>query len=162
MTAKYTPEQCISAFWAKVAVNPDDESCWLWKNSKDRNGYGHFKLGGRTQYSHRVAWQLANGNIPEGLDVCHSCDTPSCCNPKHLFLGTHQDNMDDMANKGRQRGLRGERNSQHKLTLEQVKQIRERYSAGGVLQRELAAEFGVSQPMIGYIVRREFWAESVD
>lgn len=59
--------------------------------------------------AHRVAWELTNGTIPPGMEVCHSCDNRPCCNVAHLFLGTHQDNMTDMARKGRRRGPQGMR-----------------------------------------------------
>lgn len=75
--------------------------CREWPGRKGRNGYGLLTLRGGTLYAHRVVWELVNGPIPEGMEVCHTCDNPPCCNPAHLFLGTHQDNMLDMAQKGR-------------------------------------------------------------
>jgi len=85
------------------------EGCWLWTSATTAAGYGVFRLGGRkgiAAYVHRLAWALTHGPIPDGLEVCHHCDTPPCCNPDHLFLGTHSDNMRDMARKGRNRGAR--------------------------------------------------------
>ena len=80
------------------------EKCWLWTGARFRayNGdYGAFSLAGRPQRAHRVAYLLFKGEIPKRLHVLHECDNPSCVNPKHLFLGTHQDNMTDCINKGR-------------------------------------------------------------
>lgn len=90
-------------FWKKVAA-PDSAGCWNWTAFLDTDGYGHIRLGGRgtpQRPAHRVAWQLFNGPVPEGLLICHKCDNPRCVNPSHLFLGTHADNLQDMTDKGR-------------------------------------------------------------
>ena len=90
----------VADFWSKVDVQgPDD--CWLWKQSTDRHGYGQTGHDGLHWSAHRLAWQLSNGPIPDGLFVLHHCDNPPCCNPAHLFLGTQADNMADMVSKGR-------------------------------------------------------------
>lgn len=87
-----------------AAYIPEPNSgCWLWLrvlNKKD-DGYGTLRLNGICQSAHRVSWVLHRGTIPEGLWVLHRCDVPSCVNPDHLFLGTHQDNVDDKMRKGR-------------------------------------------------------------
>lgn len=75
--------------------------CLLWTGRKSKDGYGKINRKGKTLSAHRYSWTLVNGPIPEGLFVLHKCDVPTCINPDHLFLGTHQDNMDDMKNKGR-------------------------------------------------------------
>jgi anaerobic ribonucleoside-triphosphate reductase activating protein len=79
-------------FWSKVEKGA---GCWLWKAGKQSQGYGGFWYKGHTQQAHRVAWELANGSIPEGLVVCHRCDNPGCVRPAHLFLGTVEDNNSD-------------------------------------------------------------------
>ncbi len=91
--------------WSRVDKRGDDE-CWEWQGGRVPCGYGSIGLGkaaagnGRT---HRVAWEITNGPIPEGMSVCHRCDNRLCCNPAHLFLGTNHDNVKDRDIKGRQR-----------------------------------------------------------
>ena len=76
-----------------------DNGCWIWqRNPSQRYGITNGQL------AHRVSYERENGPIPDGLEVCHSCDTPKCVNPKHLWLGTHKDNMADASSKGRMRG----------------------------------------------------------
>src|SRR5512139_1234592 len=89
-------------FWSKVDKSGE---CWL-RSTRAKCGYAHFSVRlspgkWRSQLAHRVAWLLVRGTIPSGLFVLHSCDTRSCVNPEHLFLGTHDDNMRDMVRKGR-------------------------------------------------------------
>lgn len=103
-------------FWEKVDVRGPDE-CWPWKAGKIKKGYGLISIHGRSQLAHRVAYELVKGPIPADLDVLHDCDFPPCCNPRHLWPGTHTDNMQDCIAKGRnssrthpERLARGERN----------------------------------------------------
>lgn len=157
------PRDPSELFWRKVdRLGPTSQHCpelgpcWIWTAGRNALGYGSFKFGPRRgQLAHRVSWELAHG-APGQLHVLHRCDNPPCVNPAHLFLGTHQDNMDDMYAKGRRVPARGERNRHAKLTVEQVQEIRDRY-AGGEIQISLAKAFGVSQPAISQIVRRAHW-----
>jgi hypothetical protein len=92
-----TVEQELDFFWERVDKTGE---CWLW-TGYTKNGYGRANFRNKKQLTHRISWQVHKGEIPKGLFVCHSCDVRSCVNPAHLFLGTHQDNMEDCKSKGR-------------------------------------------------------------
>lgn len=85
----------------------ENSGCWNWILRLDRGGYGRMKIqmGARGLYrfegAHRYSYTIFKGDIPAGMEVCHRCDNPSCVNPEHLWLGTHQQNMKDMHEKGR-------------------------------------------------------------
>lgn len=101
---EYTAKH-IERFWSKVNIGNPNE-CWEWGSSRNKKGYGQFTLYDRKSFNvkaHRMAWEVTNGKIPDGLFVCHHCDNPPCCNPAHLFVGTNSDNMKDASSKGRLR-----------------------------------------------------------
>lgn len=164
--AKFCSRECVSAFhfnerknqfWALVKKT---DSCWLWQGDtvRDRSGYGRFHIAGKSWRAHRYAWTVTNGEIPDGLIVCHKCDTPKCVNPSHLFLGTDADNMNDRDSKFRM--MHGVQTNTAKLTDNQVIEIRSRYDASNKkygLKSSLGREYGVSDAMIGLIVRRKNW-----
>jgi hypothetical protein len=131
--------------------------CWLWTGHRGSNGYGRIKVSGKVQMAHRMAWEIENGSIPEGLCVLHRCDNPSCVRPDHLFLGTHRDNAIDREMKGRGSKQRGEERGSAKLTNQDIPRIRE-LCDNGVTQRAAARIYGVAQSTIGEIVRREKWS----
>lgn len=149
-------------FWAKVDPNGPihpalGTRCWIWTGSKHPAGYGSIKLGPGhgMQVSHRVAWELALGRVPDGLNVLHRCDNRPCVNPDHLFLGTQLDNARDMIAKGRQVILRGERVGRARLNADQVREIRR--IGRSVLQRALAERYGVGTSTIGAILTGDAW-----
>ncbi len=143
--AKWTQAPLEVRFWRNVQKS-DDSSCWIWTGNKRRNGYGRISLGAKhlgSEGSHRVSWKLANkAEIPDGMFVMHSCDNPSCVNPKHLSLGTPKDNMQDMISKGRKRVVApvGTGNGKALINEEIVKQIRQSSDS----HASLARRFGVS------------------
>ena len=96
-TGRFINENLIKRFFSKVTKSKD---CWVWI-AQNVNGYGRLRIKGKLKLAHRVIWELKIGRIPKGLDVLHSCDNPSCVNPQHLWLGTHQQNMKDRDKKGR-------------------------------------------------------------
>lgn len=91
------------SFWDKVKKY-DSDKCWDWLGCKNKQGYGKIGIGpSECVNAHRVSWVIHNGQIPDDMFVCHKCDNPSCTNPEHLFLGTRQDNINDMMIKKRSR-----------------------------------------------------------
>lgn len=135
---------------------PVTDDCVLWPFGILPNGYGSAYLDGKTIGAHRLSFMIHCGEIPKGMYVLHSCDNPTCCNPRHLRAGTPLDNMQDKVNRGRLVVPRGEQSRHAKLTESDVIEIRKLY-ASGMTQLKLAKEFGVSQPHIGDIVRCEVW-----
>lgn len=135
------------------------EGCWQWKGAKKATGYGNFYLGGKVIGAHCASFRLLVGDIPAGMYVCHTCDTPSCVNPDHLFLGTPAENQADMARKGRAVGMRlgGEHHPMAKLTTAQVNEIRARRAAGEKL-KDLARSFGVSESNVSVVTNCRSWA----
>lgn len=94
----------VAKFWRNVAIGEDGD-CWLWEGGRSSDGYGVFKIRQYfTTSAHRIAWALHNQKEPEAGHVCHACDVPLCCNPKHLWLGDAARNAADKVAKGRARG----------------------------------------------------------
>jgi len=152
MKAKLTTGR--QRFWKKVSVGGRDD-CWGWTAAKNGNGYGAFRLDGKTLLAHRLAWLFTYGDIPGGMCVCHHCDNPGCVNPHHLFLGTVKDNAQDASKKGRMH--RGEANGGSRLTSDEVLGIRELLAAGERLQRDIADEFGVDPRTVSQIKTGVNW-----
>lgn len=145
MTAEH-----IERFHQRYEPGP---GCWLWTGGTTSRGYGHLKVRGRMLAAHRIAWALWHGRWPEeGKFICHSCDTPACVNPSHLWLGTPQQNSADRDVKGR-----GKRPSRAKLTPSEVQEIRARRALGETLWG-IAGDYGISDRTVYDIVERRTWA----
>jgi hypothetical protein len=159
MSTKVSTASTWSAFEQKFIskYKVHSNGCWLWLEGGDKDGYGLIRTGTIKQRAHRLSYKLYRGDIPKGILVCHTCDTPSCVNPEHLFLGTHKDNNKDMRNKGREPNQNGERNPIAKLKDKDVLNMRTKYSTGQYTCAELAKEYDVSAALVNYIINRKVW-----
>ena len=129
--------------------------CWEWAGCKDGCGYGRINRDGKLVRLHRAAWEKENGDIPEGMCICHHCDNPSCINPSHLFIGTQKDNMRDRARKGRYNNA-GEDNNSAILKTSDVLVIRERIKKGDTCY-SIGREYGVTGEAILAIKHHRTW-----
>ena len=142
---------------SQTSIN-EATQCWEWTGSKNAKGYGKlwFSPLQRVASAHRVSYSIRVGEIPDGLHVLHKCDNPGCVNPAHLFLGTNQDNMDDMVRKGRHADFRGSNGGNAKLNEASAMKILTRVRSGESLG-SLADEFGVSKRTVLFIKQRITW-----
>jgi hypothetical protein len=131
------------------------DGCVVWLGHRTRYGYGLIKQDGKYRHTHRVSWELANGEVPDGLHVLHRCDVRACVNPDHLFVGTHVENMRDMVAKRRQ--MHGDRSPRATLTNEQAAAIYSRLK-NGASTKELAAEYGVGLHVVYNIQAGRAWS----
>lgn len=133
----------------------ESEKCWEWSSTIESSGYGIFTFNKKTYKSHRYSYEFYNKIAPLSLFVCHRCDNRKCVNPNHLFLGTHKDNMEDMAKK--LRGTNGEKNTQSKLNTNDIISIRSAYNNLDIKMSEIAEIYGVSKGAISFLVRGITW-----
>lgn len=139
-------------------VPSDPEECWNYTGALMHRGYGNFWFRGTTYRAHRASYIIFKGEIPEGLYVLHKCHNRKCCNPNHLEVGTHADNMDDM--KEADRAAKGSANGNSRLTEREVLEIAFKYymGLGGVTAASLGHEYGVSKVTIGNIIHGKQWS----
>lgn len=148
--------ELIKKFEDKIFFASPD-GCWYWIGITNTLGYGRFSHEGKEFYAHRISYLIYRGQFSIELDILHSCDNPLCVNPNHLFLGTHDDNMKDMAKKGRAKKKsknKGEKNPMAKLTYKQVLEIR---AINNLQQWKIGEMFGVSQSRIHSIRSNKCW-----
>ena len=143
----------------KINFGFGEDACWTWLGAIQTDGYGNVGICKEGKWkmmlSHRFMYEECFGKIPEKMCVCHFCDNPACVNPKHLFLGTHKDNMLDKSNKGRVPDMTGENNPNAKLSKEDVLYIRSYYGIFNII--ELSRMFYVTPASISGIVHNKTW-----
>ena len=168
-----TDRATLLALADRVEAASGPDACWIWPRKLDAAGRGRYWLDGKPMLAHRAVWTVLRGDIPAGAFLCHHCDNPSCVNPKHIYAGTHADNMRDMVERkryfaardrdgavaaGRKSGLantwaRGAGNPKAKLTQEQVGMIAKDQRP----TRFLADEYQVDRTTIQRIRRGALW-----
>ncbi len=169
---KLSHEEKLQRFWNKVQRGEEDE-CWPWLGAKQPTRklfYGVFGWQGRQQRTHRIAYTLVHGPIPDGLVVRHRCHNALCCNPSHLETGTQADNVRDAVEagrtaKGEQSGRRthpeafpiGEDCERSKLTKQKVLAIHRAYRTGRMHSGQLARRHGITQAQLNRILTFESW-----
>lgn len=148
-----SPEQVFEYF---LPARRPFNDCWEWQGSIAGVGYGKVVVEGRQVYSHRLAWEVTRGPIPQGVQIRHVCDNRRCVNPGHLVDGSFYDNMQDAIDRNRFR-----HNEQHwnaKLTADDVRMIRELASAG-IRHQMIADNYGVCRSAVTNIVNRKAWRQ---
>ena len=176
---RHRTQPIAERLWSQV-LKAEADACWLWQGRKNNKGYGLITLGhDTTMLVHRLAYELTYGTIMPGLFCLHRCDTPLCCRPDHLWLGSQTDNMRDMSQKGRSIGqrhpermargerngaythpekvLRGEQNGQSKLTDAIVREIRQMHASKQWTRKQIGAFFGVGKSAIDKVLARQVW-----
>lgn len=146
-------------FWRRVGPISRADGCWEWTGPMNGRGYGRFWADGRLVYPHRFLKERVDGPIPGGMDACHRCDNPRCVNPRHVFVGTHAENMADMSRKGRWTPRvvpSGESHRNAKLTRVQADEIRDSVESDATLARR----FGVTRPTVWSIKQGQTWKAS--
>ena len=147
----------VDRFWQKVKKGGVDD-CWIWKPSAKNGGYGSILTPIGIVKAHRLSYVIHYGIFDWSLHVLHVCDNPACVNPKHLFIGTAKDNMQDKIRKGRANYPAGEKHSRALLTETQIRLIRQDRRS----QKEIASAYGISQPHVSLIKSRKIWAHVRD
>lgn len=130
--------------------------CWLWTGHIMKHGYGKIQRKNKEYTVHRYSWVFHNGEIPKGMLVCHKCDVRNCVNPKHLFLGTQQENITDMIKKGRKNARKGSKVFCAILHEKDIPVIRKKISSGERLV-EIANEYKIDVSGIYKIKNNKIW-----
>ena len=145
----------IERFWAKVIKS---DGCWVWTGSTGPGGYGLFTVNGFTHKAHRLSYFLEYGPIPDKLLVCHRCDNRLCPRPDHLFLGTNQDNMNDMLSKGRHPRIK----RATVVTQDEILAIRQKYMTGHYTYKLLAEQHQLTVARICQFIKGQMLPVGMD
>lgn len=152
---KGRPKNSPEEFGRKLDKCGGPEACWIWTGLKNKRGYGATSFDSVWISAHRLAFYFEHGEIPKGMCVCHKCDNPACCNPKHLFLGTRVENVSDMVSKERQ--ARGMKHHSAKITEQQVLEMRRLYLETKVPVRIIAERFRVKRQTASRAILGKTW-----
>jgi predicted XRE-type DNA-binding protein len=158
MSCSYRTPELLDRFWSKVNKTT---TCWLWTGGKNNKGYGLFGINRKTHLSHRVSYELLHDlELTPDVCVCHSCDTPLCINPFHLFAGTNQDNINDKVSKGRQQCLKGELHGASILTNAIVQNIKQDLKSDTThgSGKKIAEKYGISRSTVSDIKKGKTWS----
>lgn len=142
-------EKYVARFWSRVQKTP---GCWLWMAGKIPDGYGSFWIGKRV-LAHRFSFFLEHGRWPIPMAL-HTCDTPACVKPGHLFEGTQTQNMEDMMSKGRKRCAIGIKHHRAKLSEDAVRRLRREQE---VTHELLAKKYGISEANVSHVLSGRTW-----
>lgn len=148
-----TPEERFEKYTDRTPGHGPSGDCWLWTKTFTTHGYGQFSINNKTVKAHKYSYEKHKGPIPKGMCVCHSCDTPACVNPAHLWLGTQSQNMHDCHAKKRNRAPTGEGHPRAKLKDADVIRI----LTDTRTQKVIADEYGVDPSIIGLIRAGKIW-----
>jgi hypothetical protein len=142
--------QDLDRFWSKT--RRAEGGCLMWTACASPRPA--FSVRHELLLATRFIWEVTNGPIPDGLEVCHQCDEGLCVELAHLFLGTHRENMLDMVSKGR--------GPRQKLSQTDADTIRHLYASGGITMAAIGAQYGVNRSTIGYVVRRDTFCSGLE
>lgn len=146
-------EHDVERFWSRVLKS---EECWICTLGPS-SIYSRLGVNGQNVLGHVFSWMITNGQVPDGMKVCHSCDNPRCVRPDHLYLGTHSENMRDMVRKKRNKPNLGEKNHLAKLTAGDVLFIRYELAVRGRTISSLADQFHTSFQAIYNAATGKVW-----
>lgn len=169
-TLETAPDAATIARFNEVGWTETDAGCWEWSGPRQGPGYGRirFPMGaaqypGRTVAAHRMSYEIYVGPIPAGFAILHACDNPPCVNPAHLRTSTQSENIKEMWRRGRSRSQILDMNDKareavRKISEDDVRAIRARHAAGGVTQKQLGSEYGITNVQVSRIINRQRWA----